>query len=281
MKTTTPSQNRDALQRGESRRAALNRRRLAGARGASAGLRRALGDERGAALIIVLLSTMLLTALAVSLVLLTSSETLLTANYRNAHEALYAADAAVERVVQDLLAVPQWNDLLGASNIQSSFTHGPTSVTLADGTEVDVNRECARVQAETDTLNLWGPNNPIWRVYAYGPMSNILPGGVPSDAYVMVLVGDDPSESDGNPEIDANGVLTLHAEAWGVGGARKVIEVTVARTSTTEIERGYIAQRGQEEWNQRARKAAVQTPGSGLTEMRMDLGGGGGGLAVQ
>ena len=48
-----------------------------------------------------------------------------------------------------------------------------------------------------------------------------------------------------------------------------MIEVTVARTSSTEIERGQIAQRGQEELNQRARKAAVQTPGKSLTNMRM------------
>jgi hypothetical protein len=39
-----------------------------------------------------------------------------------------------------------------------------------------------------------------------------------------------------------------------------VIEVTVARTDTTEIERGYTGQRGQDEQNRRARKAAVQTP---------------------
>ncbi|HSK08581.1 MAG TPA: pilus assembly PilX N-terminal domain-containing protein [Vicinamibacterales bacterium] len=247
-------------------------------RGRTGGRPRPLGsdwrDERGVALIIVLLATMLLTALAVSLVLLTSSETLLTANYRNSHEALYAADAAVERVVQDLLTVPQWNDLLSAG-LQSSFTEGPTTVTLDDGTRVDVTRERDRVQAETNRLNIWGPNNPVWQVYAYGPMSSMLPEGVPTGAFVMVLVGDDPSEDDSNPSIDSNGVLTLHAEAWGSGGARKVVEVTVARTASTEIERGYIAQRGQEEWNQRSRKAAVQTPGKSLTEMRMNLGGGG------
>jgi len=235
-------------------------------------------NERGVALIIVLLSTMLLTALAVSLVLLTSSETLLTANYRNAHDALYAADAAVERVVQDLLTVGQWNDLLQAGNLQSSFTEGATSVRLPDGTQLDVARECARVQAETNRLHVWGANDPTWRVYAYGPMANMLPEGVDSRAYVLVLVGDDPSESDGNPLADTNGVLTLHAEAWGAGGSHKVIEMTVARTASNEIERGYIAQRGQEEWNQRARKAAVQTPGRALTEMKMSVGGG---LATQ
>jgi hypothetical protein len=55
-------------------------------------------------------------------------------------------------------------------------------------------------------------------------------------------------------------------------GTRKVIEVTVARTSSTEIERGQIAQRGQEELNQRARKAAVQTPGKTLGNMQMNTG---------
>jgi hypothetical protein len=50
-----------------------------------------------------------------------------------------------------------------------------------------------------------------------------------------------------------------------------VVEVTVARTSSTEIERGQIAQRGQEELNQRARKAAVQTPGKAITNTRMTV----------
>ena len=51
--------------------------------------------------------------------------------------------------------------------------------------------------------------------------------------------------------------------------------MTVARTSTTEIERGQVAQRGQEELNQRARKAAVQMPGKALTNMRLNTGTGG------
>ena len=36
---------------------------------------------------------------------------------------------------------------------------------------------------------------------------------------------------DGDPLVDSNGTLTLHAEAFGPTGTRKVIEVTVARTS--------------------------------------------------
>lgn len=238
-------------------------------------------NEDGIALVVVLLTTLLLTGLALSLVMLTSGETMLTANYRQSQETLYAADAAVERVVQDILTVSQWNDLIATTgNLQSSFTEGSTTVTLPDGTILDLMRERNRLQAETNAANIWGVNNPVWQLYAYGPLANLLPEGVDSRAYVAVFVADDPSESDGNPASDTNGVLTLHAEAWGVNGSHKVIEVTISRTSSTEIERGYIAQRGQEEWNQRARKAAVQTPGAALTEMKLSIGGSGG-MVVQ
>jgi hypothetical protein len=50
------------------------------------------------------------------------------------------------------------------------------------------------------------------------------------------------------------------------------VEVTIAKTDSTEIERGQIAQRGQEELNQRARKAAVQVPGKALTAIGHERG---------
>ena len=78
-------------------------------------------------------------------------------------------------------------------------------------------------------------------------------------------------DPDNNALSDANGTLTLHAEAIGPTGTRKVVEVTVARTSSTEIERGQIAQRGQEELNQRARKAAVGVAGKALTNSRQSV----------
>jgi hypothetical protein len=64
-------------------------------------------------------------------------------------------------------------------------------------------------------------------------------------------------------------VVAMLAYAYGPTGARRVIETTVARTDTTEIERGYTGQRGQDEQNRRARKAAVQTPGKALTRTQL------------
>lgn len=252
-------------------------------------LRNRLGNEDGAALIIALMSMMLLAALGTAVVMVTNTETMIVANHRDSQEALYAADAAVERVVQDLLMVPRWNDVLEGT-VQSSFIDGPMttpknlraggSILLCCGT----NTATAQLQAETDILNLWGANNPQWRLFAWSPLSEIIPqAAIDSNFYVAVWVADDPADAvpdaqgnpgatpDNNPLADSNGTLTLHAEAIGPRGTRKVVEVTVARTSSTEIERGQIAQRGQEELNQRARKAAVQTPGKAITSNRMTV----------
>ena len=251
---------------------------------------RHIQDERGAALITALLATMLLTALGMAAVLVSNTETMITSNYRRSSEALYAADAAIEIVVQDLLMVPRWNDVISGgavgapwpSAMTSSFVFGPTSgdIDIPGGGIVrlccDSSSVSGQLQSETNSANLWGANNPTWRLYAWGPLNNILPTQtVGGDAFVAVWVADDPSEGDGNPMADTNGVLTLHAEAYGSAGTRKIVEVTVNRSSSTEIERGQIAQRGQEELNQRARKAAVQQTGKALTEMRMNTGTGG------
>lgn len=241
--------------------------------------RRRLGDERGTALIVALMATMLLTALGLTLVLTSNTETMISANYRNSQEALYAADAAVERVVQDLLLIPRWNDILaGGSPTQvsatpSGFLDSTTTPSIpASGQVINLVTATQSMQTATDNLNLWGPNNPTWRLFASGPLSSMLPNHViDSQMYIAVWVADDPADNDGNPLADSNGTLTLHAEAYGPGGTRKVLEVTVARTSSTEIERGQIAQRGQDELNQRARKAAVQTPGKALTNMSMSV----------
>jgi type IV pilus assembly PilX-like protein len=233
-----------------------------------------LTGEEGTALVIALMAVMLLTALGAAVIMVTNTETRISANYKNSQEALYAADAAVERVVQDLLMVPRWNDIL-TGNSQSAFVDGGTGdvKTLPGGGTMTLDAATAQLQADSNAAATWGPNNPQWRLFAWGPITDMLPGGtLDSPMYVAVWIADDPAEADGDPTADTNGTLTLHAEAIGPMGTRKVIEVTVARTSSTEIERGQIAQRGQEELNQRARKAAVQTPGKTLGNMQMNVG---------
>jgi Tfp pilus assembly protein PilX len=222
-------------------------------------------DDRGSALIIALIATVLLSSVGVGLVMLSNTEGAIANNFRAGNETLYAADAAVERVVQDLLIVPRWNDVL-TGTVRSSFVDNTLTPTTPLGLALDLTAMTTEIQTQSDATSPWALNNPQWRLFAYGPLSDMLgTGTIVSTSYIAVWVSDDPSETDNDPSADTNGVITVLAQAMGAHGAYRMVEVTVAKTDSTEIERGLIAQRGQEELNQRARKAAVQVPGQSLT----------------
>jgi hypothetical protein len=190
------------------------------------------------AIIVALMATLLMSALGAALVLTTSSEALIAANFRNAQEAVYAADAALEVSMDDLATAADWNAILDGST-QSVFVDGAPSGfrTLADGSLLDLTemlnmtncRKATPCSASDLTANTarrpWGANNPVWRLFAYGPFSSLLPAGrIDSSYYVVVMVADDP---DPGP-----GVLLLRAEGFGPRGVHQVIESTVGRPGT-------------------------------------------------
>jgi hypothetical protein len=238
-------------------------------------VRRHAGD-RGAALITALMAMLLLTALGLALVLSTTTEMMIAGNYRNGQEALYAAEAGIERSMQDLVAVPDWS-AIPAGNMTSGFIDGPPGGprTLPDGATLDLTEatnlatcgkisECSPVDTNAGPDDHpWGQDNPRWHLYAYGPINRLLPTGtLNSLMYVVVWVGIGQSEGGndqtGDGKAQANPgreVMAIRAEAFGPSGSRRVVEVTVARTRSVENERG------QDEQNHRTSKAAAQTPG--------------------
>ena len=237
--------------------------------------------------------------------LASQTETLITANYRDSMEGAYVADAGIERVMDDVLTIHDWNAVLTTVD---GVTAGATSgfhdvspvgpITLPDGRTLNLARatytiNCGKTTACSDsdmdasTVDRpWGKNNPRFRLYAWGPVNQLIPTAtVNSPYYVAVWIADDTTENDNDASRDGDpptngastnlgaGVLALRAEAFGPGGAHHVIEATIARTDTTEVERGYTGQRGQDEQNRRARTAAIQTPGAGLTRSELTVGG--------
>jgi type IV pilus assembly PilX-like protein len=204
-------------------------------------------SEQGAALVLVVLAMVLMTAIGIVLVLTTSAETRIAANFRGSEQALYAADAGAERAIDDLRAVADWNTIL-AGGVMSSFVDGPPSGTrtLDDGSTIDIEQvvNLARCQKTTscsdNDMNVvtedrpWGANNPRWTPYAYGHLRNLLAAGaVDSPYYVVVMVGDDPGETDNDPSKDSapdrpgGGVVAVRSEAFGPAGAHRVVELTV------------------------------------------------------
>ena len=175
-------------------------------------------SERGSALIIALLATMLLTALGLTLVLMSNTETAISANYRNSQETLYAADAAVERVVQDLLLIPRWNDVLTGdagvapactgvtsflpkATTTSAFVDGSTTVALPSSTQqINLLSATCNMQKATNNLDLWGPERSGVAAVRLGPDRQHSAGRSDRQhGYVAVWIADDPADGDGNP----------------------------------------------------------------------------------
>jgi hypothetical protein len=212
--------------------------------------------EQGIALIVVLLTMVLLSALGVALVLATSAEVRIAGNFRIAQQTLYAAEAAADRAIDELALVPDWTALLGGGVLSSFIDGSPAGVRqLDDGSALDLTEvvnlaNCQKTvacsNAAMDAVSEdrpWGLNNPRWALFAFGPLRALLPAGAASTPqYIVVMAGDDPGEVDNDPARDGAagtpgaGILALRAEAFGQGGAHKVVELTVARgTSAVRV----------------------------------------------
>ena len=205
--------------------------------------RRKHGRDRGVALFVTVMALFLVSAVAFALALSASVETMIAANYRRSVEALFAADAGLERAEADLRASSDWNAVLEGLE-RSTFVDGPPSGVRPrpDGAPIDLDRETAVANcgspagcSDADLAAVtrerpWGASNPHWQLYAHGPLAALLPGTPDTSLfYLVVWVADDPAESDGDPLIDHNGTLLVRSDAFGPSGAYRSIEATLAR----------------------------------------------------
>jgi len=183
-------------------------------------------------LLCALMITALVATLGGALVVLVAAETSISANHRDALEAVYAADAGVERAIGDLRTLIVWQDVPGAAEVDAppDFRDGAVAPGLSDGTILDLARLTLERQAGSNAVYPPGPDRPIWRLFAHAPIDRLLPAGaIRSPTYVVLWVADDVDDGDGDPLRDANGVLVVRAEAFGMRGIRRRIEATVAR----------------------------------------------------
>jgi hypothetical protein len=192
---------------------------------------RGSSDEKGAALLIAILTTILLAALAASLVYVSTTETLISAAFRHGEEASNAADAALERALLDLDLLPDWSPAL--SGAVASFSDGQSQFVAPDGRRFDLGQLTQQRQRESDETygsHAFGADTPQWRLYAHTGLVNLLPAGtITQPAYLVVWVADDGWDGDGDPGADSNRLVLVHSEAYGTGGARRAFEASVGR----------------------------------------------------
>ena len=175
--------------------------------------------NRGAALVLALLAVFFMAALGASLAIMTSTELRITASYADAMELRYAAEAALEAVIQEFAASADWNAVLAGPAV-SVFADGAPGGrrTLSDGSAIDLDELTNQVVA----------GNPTFRLFGFGPAQRLQPAeNLGVDGYLVVWIGDDPEE---NPAI-----LALRAEGFGASGMRRMLEARVLRTDTGAV----------------------------------------------
>jgi hypothetical protein len=204
--------------------------------------------EAGIAMVVAVLFIAILSGLGLSLLVTLGLEPRASANQRDGAAALFAADAAIELASLELDRTADWDGVL-AGTVRASKTDGEPSGTrdLASGGQIDLstltNRltcgavpPCSDAQRSVSTNDRpWGANNPLWRPFLYGAPSALGLSTIDAD-YVIVWVGDDGMEVDGEVEIDGGAaggdgrlILRLHAMAFGPHGARRAIESVLRR----------------------------------------------------
>lgn len=172
-------------------------------------------SDRGVALVLAMMAVALLSALGVSLCVLTSVEMRVSANFTAGQEARNAAEAALEPAVREVLEMADWTGI-SAGSVKSAFVDGPPAGMrpLADGATIDLPIVTAKLGA------------PGWHLFAYGPASSL--GLATSNAYVIVWARADPQ----------TGGLILRSDAFGPSGMRRGVKVAVLPSgvvSWTEI----------------------------------------------
>jgi hypothetical protein len=210
-------------------------------------------DEAGFAILLAMMGALVMSAAGLALVLGTSIETMIARNFRDSTAALYAAESVAIRGLADLENEGDWSAVVDGSG-RSSFFDGTGSGprTLSGQSTIDLTsivnawncgKTAACSDADMDRISEdrpWGKNNPRWRVYACGTVADL--AGTPSPYYVVVLVADDPLETDDNPLADGGGtgnpglgVLMLRGEAFGPGGTHSAVELTVSRDAGSSV----------------------------------------------
>lgn len=198
-------------------------------------------------IVIVLLITVLMSAISAALVLTAATEVTIAGHFQRVQEARFAAAGALEAAIGGLRRLPGWGGVLDGS-VRSPTADGlPAGVRMVAGQAVDLGQlrsllECGLLTPCTDGSvaavtadRPWGVNNPRWRLFHYGPWAGL--ARAPSAFYVVVLVADDPMEQDGDPSRDSpigapgTGRARVRTEAFGPAGAHAAVEALVERNA--------------------------------------------------
>jgi hypothetical protein len=205
-------------------------------------------NQAGVALVVVLLAIGLLSATAMGLALSSAMVRLTGANHDESVMLANASESALELAARELAMVVDWDNVLAGEQASTLIDGAPGPRIVSPGVAIDLvtlthqltcGRDllCTDAQVRAATQERpWGANNPRWRLFVHQPLPlRPMPWRLPP-VYVVVWLGDDAAETDGDPladgaEPDQPGryIVRARAESFGPRGGRHAIEAEFAR----------------------------------------------------
>jgi len=224
--------------------------------------------ERGVALIATLLILMVVSAVGLGLAFATSVEPVIASAHEASLTGGYAAEAGLAIALHELRDVSDWSLIL-SGRVRSAILQSSTGarMVLPDGSQTDVatltnlancGHTAACSNAELDAFSSdrpWGPNNPRWQFFGHARLDDLISGdSAPPPCEVVVWIGDDAAELDGDPQRDSQtaadgtrrpgaGIVVIRAESYGVRSAHRVLTMSVSRALAPGAEPRIVAWR--------------------------------------
>jgi hypothetical protein len=189
--------------------------------------------QHGGALLPVMLIMFLFSAIALGTSMVVRTETIVSARFRRAAEALYAADAGIAVALTELRPLPVWTPVLNGG-IASAFSQGAFQGTLTVPGGGTILLCCGpgsvsdRVLMESRLSAIPARRAVEWQPFLWSPLDPIVRTAMPSRFVLVVFVADD-DDGDGDRRSDANGVVILRSQAVEADGTQRAVEALVAR----------------------------------------------------
>ncbi len=179
-------------------------------------------NERGSALILVLLVLMMMSALTAALAVNGQTETLISRNQRAGAQAQAAAEAGLNHAVELATTyIFEWNAngfTIGPEEAVDALLLGPDGASGTALTDVDNGSLAARVGAGIETAE----------AIPLGTPQSVVAGGVATyEAFILDDDADAPDE-DGDLVNDINETLIVRATGYGPDNTKVVLEALIA-----------------------------------------------------
>ena len=183
-----------------------------------------MSGDQGIGLVIVMMVMLVLLGLTGAVMSLATTQTAVVVNYRRSMELLYAAEAGLELVVQDLGRPGAWDRALRGHPTSRRWS-ADTHIRLVDGTVLDLSQVTGESR-RTGTI-LTPPS--LGRFAGQARFSAMAPVGAWGEAHVAAVWLSNPRggiEDDGG---ESQTRLVVHVAAFGSGVAWRAVRATVHR----------------------------------------------------